>query len=341
MYGVSACKKVLFIEARNFGDAIIKDAIISQYGSAYPDKQIDVWTKWQFASIFARNKRIHKLYLAGFPIAGMKSWNVIGLIKKIWALRRERYDLAVDTVGDFRERFLLWLIRPERLVSIEREEGNPFNRLIRRGLSFLIEPVNVAREMVNVYDQSAYLLEYLGVRREIGALDDQQVQKGNKVIGIHPFASQVCKMWSWEKWNELYAGLLARGYGVWFFCSPKERQTLEKYIKIHGDTRIVAGSLQEFLKELQQVDLLVCLDSFAVHASCSLGVRSIMLNGANDFRIWQTPLTQVVMGSTDCEHWPCYNKPKCEDYRCIHSIEPETLLKHIMNANEFEKELFM
>ena len=100
--------------------------------------------------------------------------------------------------------------------------------------------------MVNVYDQSAYLLEYLGVRRGIGALDDQQVLKGSKVIGIHPFASLACNMWPWEKWNELYAGLLARGYGVCFFCSPKERQTLEKYIKFHGDTRIVAGSLQEF-----------------------------------------------------------------------------------------------
>ena len=150
--------KTLFLEARNFGDAIIKNTIISQYGAGYPNEQIDVWTKRQFTDIFSRNERIHKVYLTGFPIAGMKSWNIIGLIKKIWVLRRERYDLAVDTVGDFRERVLLWLIRPKRLVSIEREEGNPFNRLIRRGLSFLIEPVNVAREMVNVYDQLTYLV---------------------------------------------------------------------------------------------------------------------------------------------------------------------------------------
>lgn len=318
--------KTLFLEARNFGDAIIKNTIISQYGAGHPDEQIDVWTKRQFMDIFSRNERIHKVYLAGFPIAGVKSWNVIDLIKKIWALRRKRYDLAVDTVGDFRERFLLWLIHPKRLVSIEREEGSPFNRLIRRGLSFLIEPVNVGREMVNIYDQLSFLLESLGVPREIGVLHDQQVLKDNKVVGIHPFASQVCRMWSWEKWNELYAGLLARGYGVCFFCSPKERQMLEKYIKIHGDTRIVAGSLQGFLKELQQVDLLVCLDSFAVHASCSLGVRSIMLNGANDFRIWQTPLTQVVTGTHDCKYWPCYNKPRCTEYRCIRSIKSDDVI---------------
>ena len=122
---------------------------------------------------------------------------------------------------------------------------------------------------------------------------------------------------------------MEKGHSVHFFCSPKEREILEHYIKIRGNSKIVAGNLQEFLNALQCVDLLVCLDSFAVHASYSLGVRSIMLNGANDFHIWQTPLSQVVTGACDCDYWPCYNKPRCEDYRCIRNIDVESVTKFL------------
>ena len=321
--------KTLFLEARNFGDAIIKNTMIFQYGADHPDEQIDIWSKRQFADIFSGNTNIHKFYASGFPIAGLKSWNLIDLIKKIWVLRNERYDLAIDTVGDFRERFLLWLIHPKRIVSIEREKGSPFNRLIRRGLSFLVEPVRIPKDVVNVYAQLACLLEYLGCQKRTSETNDPIVHQKPQLIGIHPFASQECKLWDWKKWDELYKILLSKGHSVHFFCSPKEREILEHHIKIRGNSKIVAGSLQEFLKALQCVDLLICLDSFAVHASYSLGVRSIMLNGANDFHIWETPLTTVVTGNYDCRYWPCYNKPRCRDYCCIGSILPDRLIELI------------
>ena len=319
--------KTLFLEARNFGDAIIKNTIISQYGAGHLDEQIDVWTKRQFADIFLMNEKIHRLHLTSFPIAGLKSWNIINLIKSIWLLRRERYDLAIDTVGDFRERFLLWLIHPKRLVSIEREEGNPFNRLIRRGLSFLVEPVSIVREMVNVYEQLSYLLECLGVKEQRQERHLCQTAANRKNIGIHPFASQECRLWDWKKWNELYRVLLEKGYVVYFFCSPRERKILEGNIEIVQDTNVIAGDLREFLRALQRMDLLICLDSFAVHAAYSLGVRSIMLNGANDFHIWQTPLSRVVAENSACAYWPCYNKPKCKDYRCIRSIKTDDVVR--------------
>lgn len=321
MSDVRQCRKVLFLEARNFGDAIIKNTLIFQYGVGHPEEQIDLWAKRQFADIFSRNTRIHKVYHSGFPIAGMKSWNIITLARTIWTLRKERYDLAIDTMGDFRERLLLWLAHPKRIISIEREQGHSFNHLIRRGLSFLVEPVVIPKDMINVYIQLAYLLKYLDVQK--WTQESNGLCASPPIIGIHPFASQKCRLWEWEKWNRLYRLLLEKGCVVQFFCSPAERAILEENIEIDQSSNIIAGELQFFLEELRHIDLLICLDSFAVHASYSLGVRSIMLNGANDFHIWQTPLSSVVTGKFDCEYWPCYNKPKCTDYRCIRSIDAE------------------
>lgn len=321
MPDVRQYRKVLFLEARNFGDAIIKNTLVFQYGVGHPEAQIDLWAKRQFADIFSRNKKIHKVYPSGFPIAGMKSWNIIALIKTIYVLRKERYDLAIDTMGDFRERLLLWLVHPKRIISIEREQGHPFNHLIRRGLSFLVESVIIPKDMINVYTQLAYLLKYLDVQK--WTQEPNGLCASPPTIGIHPFASQKCRLWEWEKWNRLYRLLIKKGCVVQFFCSPAERAILEENIEIDQSSNIIAGDLQFFLEELRHIDLLICLDSFAVHASYSLGVRSIMLNGANDFHIWQTPLSSVVTGKFDCEYWPCYNKPKCKDYRCIRSINAE------------------
>ena len=40
MSDVRQCRKVLFLEARNFGDAIIKNTLIFQYGVGHPEEQI-------------------------------------------------------------------------------------------------------------------------------------------------------------------------------------------------------------------------------------------------------------------------------------------------------------
>lgn len=321
--------KTLFLEARNFGDAIIKNTLIGQYGAEHPDEQIDIWAKRQFADIFLGNTHIHKFYASGFPIAGLKSWNIIQLIKKIWALRKEKYDIAIDTVGDFRERLLLWLVHPKRIVSIEREKGHPFNQLIRRGLSFLVESVEVSADKVNYYDQTAYLLYVLGGQIEYNKTKLILKKKSTRVVGIHPFASQKCKMWSWDRWNALVIYLLKEGYQVRFFCSPKERSALEEHINFQENVSVTAKGVKDFFLELQQIDLLICLDSFAVHAAYSVSVPSIMLNGANNFYLWKTPATEVVVGDFFCKYWPCYNKPKCKDFRCMNAIQVLDVMKEI------------
>ena len=56
---------------------------------------------------------------------------------------------------------------------------------------------------------------------------------------------------------------------------------------------------------------------------------NIMICGANDYRMWQTPLTKVVaLKENCCLHWSCYNKPKCGGrYSCIESISVDDVLE--------------
>jgi hypothetical protein len=323
--------RTLLLETRNFGDAIIKNDFIRKYGQANPLDHIDILCKKQFVAIFEDNPYIQHIYTSGFPIAGMKSWNFPELLGTIRRLHGQ-YDLAVDVLGDWRERLLLWMMHPRKILSLERAEGHPFNNLIRRGLSSLVEPVPISLGQVNFYRQLDELLVVLGGTPNTMFIEQAIPQKTRRVIGIHPMASQECKLWGWNSWNELIHILKGKGDSVWCFCAPKEKGIIEKNIDQEG-IQTISSDIKSFFRNLSQVDLLICLDSFATHAAYSVGVPSIVLNGANDFRLWQTPLTKVVQGAFECKYWPCYNKPKCTRYDCMTSIRVEDVI-HLI-SDEF------
>lgn len=317
--------RTLFLETRNFGDAIIKNDFIKKYGQASPLDHIDVLCKKQFVAVFEDNPYIQHIYTSGFPIAGMKSWSIPELLGTIRRLHGQ-YDLAVDVLGDWRERLLLWMVHPHKILSLERAEGHPFNNLIRRGLSSLVEPVPISLGQINFYRQLDELLVALGGTPDSVSIEHVISPKMRKTIGIHPLASQECKLWDWASWNELIRILKENGYYVWCFCAPKEKDIIENHIE-QKDIQTISSDIKSFFRSLSQVDLMICLDSFATHAAYSVGVPSIVLNGANDFRLWQTPLTKIVQGTFQCEHWPCYNKPCCVQYDCMRSIQVDDVIR--------------
>lgn len=96
-----------------------------------------------------------------------------------------------------------------------------------------------------------------------------------------------------------------------------------------------AGNLDEFFVKLSFTKLLIGLDSFSVHAGYALNVPVIILNGANDYRIFRPPGANVIANENVCAYYPCYNKPKClgskSEYICINSIGIEDVMAAINN----------
>lgn len=124
-----------------------------------------------------------------------------------------------------------------------------------------------------------------------------------------------CKSWEFEKWCLLCEKLHNLGFTVWIFCAPDEREFIQRKfnrILTREGIAIKADPFGVFFDTLSKVDLLIGLDSFSVHAAHACKVPGIMLSGSNDYRIWQPPNYRVVHKMGSCNHYPCYNKPKCE-----------------------------
>lgn len=283
--------KILFLEFRGFGDAIIKSGFIERISNE--DILVDVLAYPPCAEIFKLNKRIRKVYVCQYPRRDMKTDNFRVSIKNIRLIQKEQYDLCIDTSGDFRERVIGKLCCAKQFVSVERI-GFPFGRT---GLGWLADNnINITAENKNIYQQFDVIFKQLGL--DVYELKSAKA-KQKKCVGIHPFASAVQRMWDWKKWKELLKWLLSHNFNIVLFCSPMEESTLRErmgsIIEV-DDVEINVGTLSHFLEGINKIDLMIGMDSFAVHAAYYMNTPSIMLCGADVklHMMWKTPLTFAV-----------------------------------------------
>lgn len=317
-----APKKILLLQARNLGDAVIGSGLVNSLGASFPDAELHLWTRPTFNDLFAGNPHVDRQHHAHFPMGTIKQFDARAawqLLRSVPALRRERFDLCVNTAGDFRENLLGWLVRPQANATTVWAPGHRYRKLVRPGLLGLINrPVPVPTEVFNVYAVHDHVARSLGCTRILGpSLPVTPVRRpeGEKLrIGIHPYASQRSKLWPWENWHRLIPSLLRRGCAVDVFCAVNERETVRRElgpVLDAPDVRLMVGSLGEFFFGVAAVGLLIALDSFSVHAAYALGVPSILLNGANDIAVWTPPNATALSRGEVCPWFPCFNKAPC------------------------------
>ncbi|MDR0467687.1 MAG: hypothetical protein LBG67_02420 [Campylobacteraceae bacterium] len=325
--------KILVISIRSFGDCIVTLELV-KYLALDKNIQIDIFTKNEFKQFFTNDKNINEIYTSIFPVGVNGKFSPISLFalfKKSLKLKKQNYDIVLNNIGDFREQAIGFLIAKNANISIKLPKNHPFNNLIRRGLNFLVDRlINIPEKMINIYDMQKYIAENI-LDKKIALNVDGHIDNKRTKFAIHPTASQECRRWDFDKWIKLIDTLSAKDK-VLVFCAPNEKKYIEDaFVKIKDKIEIVASNLELFFKNLENVHTLICLDSFALHAAYYKNVENIiMLNGANNFEIWLPPNAKVVQGDFTCDHFPCYNKPKClnqdKKFICIKSIKVDDIL---------------
>jgi heptosyltransferase-3 len=335
---ISVAHKILLIEGRNLGDAVIATGFLNSFGASFPGIEISVLTRSQFEPVFKNNPYITHYYFAQFPVGTDKHFGfkeAVQLSKMLWQLRAMKFDAIINRTGDFREILLGMVVNRPGNMTIAWQKGHPFRKLVRSGLNFLATNIEVPAETVNIYKAQETLLHALGccqvlqprIWREPITNDASPAP-----IGIHPFAGQECRKWPIANWLKVIRTLAQSGPVV-IFCSPKEEQSARVVFReVAGmpGVEICAEPLDKFFGRLSACKLLIGLDSFSVHAAYSLSVPVVMINGANDARIWLPPGSVAVEAERTCRFHPCYNKPRCAGaYDCMADITVQQVLSAV------------
>lgn len=327
-------KLVCLIVARNLGDAVIQSEFLRKLASNGYAKRYVAWVRPQVAFLFNDIPGC-EIICSQFPVGTTKNFgfkNALAFLKAAWRIRRMGASSSLDLIGDFRERIFAALAGADRHQHIGWGEGHPFAQIIRnpfgRGRPAFVVPASCP----NVYRSYGVFLAHLTDGKETSILSEVKRPTGTALkVGLHPFASQRCRLWPDENWLELANQLLQDGHKITLFGAGSERLALEKmFAPILSQVDIFTQSLSDFTRKVAELDLFVGLDSFGVHMGQRQGVKSILINAGSNPAMWPPPNVALLAHTGGCEHYPCNNVTKCDgtsqEFICIRSVKPQEVL---------------
>ena len=164
--------------------------------------------------------------------------------------------------------------------------------------------------------------------------------RGEKWIGIAPFAAHKGKIYPLEKMERVIELLLEREPNCRIFLfggGAEERELLTQWESRH-DRCICAllGSLYNELVLMSHLDTMVSMDSANMHLASLTGTRVVSVWGATHpfagFMGWNQSPADAVQTTLPCR--PCSifgNKPCLHgDYPCLNSITPEEIVERVL-----------
>jgi len=172
-------------------------------------------------------------------------------------------------------------------------------------------------------------------------LSSKNLHKTTPWIAVAPFSVHLQKEWSIDKVNELIKEFVDRKYCVFLFgAGEKERAELDKIETNYENVFNLAGNLElgaEILL-LEQIDLMISMDSFNMHLASLLGVKVVSIWGATHPFAGFGPLNdneQFIVQRDDLPCRPCsvFGNKSCYrgDLACL-DIEVEEVLRAIDSA---------
>ena len=228
--------------------------------------------------------------------------------------------------------------REKEKVLSEKEEGK------REEAKILSEEKEGKREEEKVLSEGAE-----GKREEEKVLSEKEEEevkaeslkpRGEKWIGIAPFAAHKGKIYPLEKMERVIELLLEREPNCRIFLfggGAEERELLTQWESRH-DRCICAllGSLYNELVLMSHLDTMVSMDSANMHLASLTGTRVVSVWGATHpfagFMGWNQSPADAVQTTLPCR--PCSifgNKPCLHgDYPCLNSITPEEIVERVL-----------
>jgi heptosyltransferase-3 len=331
------------IAGRNLGDIVVWSNFFKKLVARNYAQQYLVWTRPQLAFLFEDTPNC-TVVCSQFPVGTTKQFDgaaALRFLKAALTIRRRRPSITLDLVGDVRERWFARIVGSPRHIHVGWAPNHPHARLIRNpfgsGRAYITVPANVP----NVYDAYGRMLDLLAPREneaDTFRREPSAISASNRPlrVGLHPFASQACKLWPSDNWRQLSRELLLQGAELIAFGAPTEQSALQLIFAEFGSrVALVAGSIAEFARAVAELDILVGLDSFSVHMAHRQGIRSITINAGTPSQLWAVPSGQTLAGSGGCTYYPCYNIPQCEgtvyEHVCVKSVTPGQVFVAINN----------
>lgn len=331
-------KKVLFIEIWGIGDLVMMTPALKAARNLFSSAEVTLLAKSFAVDLLQSESLVDKYILFNIPWTKFKGkyrfweWDWIGLVRVIKILRKEKFDLALDARGDFRNNLLSFLIGAKRRIGYDWSGGD----------YFLTDVVSADYKKMHRVEAWLNLLKYFGaeiknLEPRISILKSEEdwaedflknkgIEKGELLIGIHPGARIKTRCWPLERFAKIaeYARDTYKAKIIVFADS----EGYGSQIPIKGDYTLVRLSLRQLIALLQKLNLLICNDSAPMHLAAAVGTPIVAIFGPTEPRYFGPHGDAnriIIKEGFPCR--PCYDYCKYKEPFCITGISVDEVLK--------------
>ncbi len=309
-------KTALFLKTKHLGDSVILTSAIA----ALPqDFVVDVLCFKESAAIFAMNSRVRHVLVVPRHLAGFVRWREYWRLLTI--MRNQQYDVLAQFSDDWRGALLARILNAK--ISVARQSkkrpqfwSNSFQHIAKLTPTPRPAPeqdVDLLRK-IGLYNEPfapAYQLQVADTDKLF--VENWLTTKGitqAKLIVIHAAARWKFKGLPNSTWAALIDALHQRGYTLILSGGASDFDFNQALIRLCQTAPTLTSdfNLGKTAALLQKADLLVSIDSMAIHLASALQTPVVALFGPTGEAIWapwQVPHRVVALGAGVSPSFAC------------------------------------
>jgi len=327
--------RILAVRLDHMGDVLFATPALRRLRSAFPGAHISLLVDPANMAVVEGTGMVDSMIPFASPWFSRRpdrpAWRSVA--RTIRALRRERFDLAIDFRGDIRTIALLWLAGiPERIsygvaggaflltkcpeYRSGRHEVEHNMALVPGGLD------GTSGERLERLSYSPAQAEAAGV-----LLGGRNVGREGPLVGLQISAGFPTKRWPAERFADLAERLGRRGGRTVIVGSEAERPEIEAFAAgIEPAPLLAAGrtNLPTLAAVIDRLDLFIGNDSGPTHIAAAMGRPTLFLwSGTNDVHQWGpwggVDHVRLIRVPVECEACELRTCPR--EHECMRGIE--------------------
>ncbi|RME72372.1 MAG: lipopolysaccharide heptosyltransferase family protein [Planctomycetota bacterium] len=342
---VHSPQRILIVRLSALGDVVHALPVLDALRTAFPRARIDWWIEHRFASLLEPHPQIDHVWRwrreRGRGLGGVLR-DAHALLRCAGAIRRVRYDWAIDVQGNLRSGLCTLLSGARWRVGFAHGDTT------EPAHAFYDRRVRGPRGRVHRVRKNLALLEALGIpvasaRPQLAASDTARQRMRTALgphaerpfVALHPGVSRfgAFKRWAPERFAALATALhRERGLPSLVTWGPGERAVAERVCALAPRAARLApatGSLDELMALYERARLVIGVDTGPLQVAAALGTPTLTLFGPKDPHVhgpWDArrnaPAPFVWLG-VPCS--PCTRR-RCAHRSCMRYLELRDVL---------------
>lgn len=338
-------KNVLIIRFSAIGDVVMMLPIVHSVAETYPETHFTVLSQKRFAPVFA-------MLPANVTFMGVDlkhDYNGMAGINKLYKeLKEKNFDAVANLHGVLRTnilsaKFALGSFTKVRSIKKRRLQRQKLTRKFCKNLTPQLpttEKYKSVLQKLGFNFNITFKSIFGNTKGDLSQIEQFTGKKECHWIGIAPFAAHKGKIYPLEKMEKVVAELCKKAHTkVFLFAYGKEQDSIKEWIEKYPIT-LIGGQLnmQEELILMSHLDVMLAMDSSNTHLASAAGTRVVSIWGATHpaagFAGYGQKESDSIQADLACRPCSIYGKKPCRygDYRCLNSINPETVIEKITNG---------